>query len=274
MQLKLENFKEFIISEYKSGKNCMVISKENNWYSQSVSNLLKKYGFYNSYRPKQGNIRFFKDIDSYIKAYFIGFIAADGCLQSNGKNSYGLTITIHSKDRVILDKLKNSISCENKIYEIKGKMTYNPNRIKNHCRFQLFNKYLFSDLLKYGLTEKKSLSVPNIILTIPNQFKKAFILGYFDGDGCASYNIKNKQLIVSFKGTLELLSGIANELNLSKYSIRSDSNKRIYTLSFWRKQDIKNFYNLYNNSEFFLERKYKKFSSFLEINKDETISSS
>jgi len=165
-------------------------------------------------------------------------------------------------------------SARNRIYEIKGKMTHNPSLIKDHCRFQLFNKYLFSDLSNLGLSERKSLTVPNIIIKLPNEFKKSFILGYLDGDGSISYNKTSKQLVISFRGTQALLQGIANELNLSKYSLKLDKVKQIYTLCFWRKQDIKNFYNIYNNSEFFLERKYKVITSFLEINKDETISSS
>lgn len=274
MSLKLEKFKEFIISEYKSGKTCQKIADENGWYQQAVANLLKFYKLYRSYRPNQGNIRYFQNIDSYLKSYFLGFITADGCLQSNGNNSYGLTITIHSKDKIILEKLKESIGCENRIYEIKGKMTHNQNMIKDHCRFQLFNKELFSDLVNYGLMEKKSLLVPDMLLNIPTEFKKAFIIGYLDGDGSISYNVASKQLFISFRGTKKLLEGIARELQLSKYSIKLDKVKQIYTLSFWRKEDIKSFYNIYNNSEFFLERKYQVISSFLKINKDETISSS
>jgi len=110
MPLKLENFRDFIISEYKSEKSCQKIADENNWYQQAVSNLLKNYKIYNSYRPNQGNIRYFENIDSQLKAYFLGFITADGCLQSNGSNSYGLTITIHSKDKIVLEKLKESKS--------------------------------------------------------------------------------------------------------------------------------------------------------------------
>ena len=76
-------------------------------------------------RPNQGNVRYFQNCDTHLKAYFLGFIAADGCLLNNGKNSISLSITLSEVDRNLLNKLKEEIGCEHRIYDIRGKMTYN-----------------------------------------------------------------------------------------------------------------------------------------------------
>lgn len=274
MPLKLLPYKDIIAEQYSSGKTCEKIAKDGGWYPQSVANLLKSLELYNSYRPNQGNTRYFKTIDSHQKAYFLGFIAADGCLQNNGNGSNGLTITIHEKDSQILHTLKEEIGCENQIYKITGKMTHDSSKMKKHCRFQLFNKDLYSDLLSYGLTPNKSTTMPNIIVNIPKRYRKSFILGYFDGDGTVCLNIKRNQLTVSFRGTKEFLEGIANELSLEAKWLVKDKHRNCYSLVFWRKSDLINFMKIYKNLNFFLLRKSSKFLEFFEIDKDETISSS
>jgi hypothetical protein len=54
---------------------------------------------------KKFNEDYFEIIDTPEKAYFLGFIFADGCLIDNPKEyRYKLNIKIHSKDEDILKK--------------------------------------------------------------------------------------------------------------------------------------------------------------------------
>lgn len=210
-------------------------------------------------RPNQGNVRYFQNCDTHLKAYFLGFIAADGCLLNNGKNSISLSITLSEVDRNLLNKLKEEIGCEHRIYDIRGKMTYNILKEKYHCRFQLCNKDLISDLKNYGLEERKTTTIPNILVKIPEEFQESFILGYFDGDGSISYNIASKQYVLSFRGTEAFLQGIANKMQFEKYRLVKDKTKNCFTLTAWRKADIQKFKQIYNNKEFYLTRKFNKF---------------
>jgi len=58
-------------------------------------------------KDKTINVNYFNKIDSYNKAYLLGFIAADGAIvQNKGFNTKTLTITIHAKDIAILELLK------------------------------------------------------------------------------------------------------------------------------------------------------------------------
>lgn len=223
-------------------------------------------------RPNQGNTRYFQKLDTYTKAYFLGFIAADGCIQHFTKNSIGLSITLNVRDKILLDKLKEEIGNEHQIRVWSAPQTFDKNVITTFCRFQIANKDLVNDIQKYGITERKSLTMENIIKNIPKKFRRSFILGYFDGDGSVIlpkgqmkfakkkqeyYQLNTGQIHIDIRGTEQFLSGIAKELKLKAYRIaKYDST---YRLSFTKKEEIKKFFNIYKDQEIFLKRKYDKF---------------
>jgi len=285
--LKLFNYKDEVINLYKNNISIPNIARRYNCYPQSVENLLKTYNVYTSYRPSKGNTRYFKTIDTYLKAYFLGFITADGCIQRFTKSSRGLSITLNIKDICILDKLKQEIGNSHNIRIWSQPQIFDKTVISTYCRFQIADKKLYEDLSSYGLTERKSLTIPNIILNIPKKFRKAFILGYFDGGGSVilpkQKSIKggkeypNRTITVSIRGTKPFLEGIVQELDITNYSLVFSKQ---YSLNISKKTEVVKFYKCYNNCPFYLERKYNKFQdrlkhiSFQRILQDQTISSS
>lgn len=86
-KLKLENKKDLILSLYKEGKTPIEISKILGTYLQPVTNLLKTYIPNIKFTPNKGNVHYFHTIDSYAKAYIVGFIAADGALVNFNHNN-------------------------------------------------------------------------------------------------------------------------------------------------------------------------------------------
>lgn len=141
------------------------------------------------------NELFFDKIDTEEKAYFLGFLYADGC---NLVHRNRITLKLHEKDYEILKRLNDLIYEENTIktvindtkkinHFIKGK----PVRFTGNSIFLIINsKYLSKRLNEIGMTPKKSLT-----LTFPFQLDKSlyshFIRGYFDGDG-SLMKMKNK----------------------------------------------------------------------------------
>lgn len=76
-------------------------------------NLLKTSRTCNRYSVNQ---EFFKDIDTEEKAYWLGFLYADGCIYKGAsKNSYRMQINIQASDSDVLEKFKNSIQANNPI---------------------------------------------------------------------------------------------------------------------------------------------------------------
>jgi hypothetical protein len=241
------------------------IARKLNYNPVTVNSILITNGI--RYRKNQGNIRYFEKIDSHRKAYFLGFIAADGCIQSLNKHCKGLSITIHSKDKYILEYLIKEMKCDKQLLHLTTKMC-NSDKYKDHVRFVMGNTPLYNDILQWGITEKKSMTMSNIIPNIPKEFRKSFILGYFDGDGCVMTQKQSKiqkgrikiypphGLNIFIRGTKEFLIGIAEELNIQHYSIKFD---KTHGLFFSRKEEVVKFFDCYKNCDIFLTRKHDIF---------------
>lgn len=114
------------------------------------------------------NESYFEKINSFNKAYWLGFLFADGY------NRYSeITINLHSKDIQHLEKFKNALSSEHKIRQ-------HPSR--NIATFKFRSLKMGKDLYNLGCIKNKSL-IMDKPSNIKEKFLPAFIRGYFDGDG-------------------------------------------------------------------------------------------
>lgn len=239
------------------------------------------------------NTQYFKEINSYNKAYLLGFIAADGAIvQNKGCSTKTLTITIHAKDIALLELLKSELNSSLNIKDInhKSKSLSSYKLDVNHKRFNTSKKEIIKDLESYGLTSNKSLIMPNLIVNIPVEYRKAFILGYFDGDGCfvdskvirtrthtkkdgtkSVYIGEKYNSSISIKGTEQFLKGIVEELKIESYFLKQLTNQNIHTLVIIKNCEILKFYDCYNHCDFFFQRKKDKFTR--KIAQVQTISS-
>lgn len=242
------------------------------------------------FRPSKGNVNYFDIINSYSKAYILGFIAADGSLIKESKtNRTTLSITVKYEDKDVLDFIKSEIGNKNKIIDINKKSPFDNTKYIHQARYSITSKELTSSIIKYGIGYNKSLTIGNIINNIPTKYKDAFIIGYFDGDGSVTvrdglhknssgYLIKDNSLYVQIRGTREFLKGICNHLNITESHIHQYDS--IPQLSFANKKDIIRFFKCYNNLSFYYKRKYNKFlqrinhKSFDKYKQVQTISSS
>lgn len=242
-----------ILELYNSKMPISKIAKKFNCYHHNISTILKKYKGYKPNQISLKNTDYFNEIDSNIKAYLLGFIAADGAIVNKE-----LTITISKKDRIILDLLKYELVSTNDIQEIHHKSTNT-----ELVRFTTSNEELINGIKKWGITEVKSLNMPNIIENIPHPYKNSFILGYFDGDG--SINVRevfiNKRYTrkqsVQIRATKEFALGIVKHLDIKSFHITDEKMPNLIISSL---DEIKKFYHsLYDNSPFYLSRKRDKF---------------
>ena len=203
------------------------------------------------------NEHIFDQIDSEEKAYWLGFIFADGYISSSPlrestKSIYQFELSLSLKDLEHLNKFKNFIEYEKELL------------IDNHrCRFTVANKHLWNILNNYGCTPRKSLSLkfPNI----PNKFIKHFIRGYFDGDGCITRHV-NKHTVtprVNVIGTEDILNNILKHSETIA-NIRHDIRHSSETLMLeWIKEEGIKFINyLYQDCSIYLDRKYELYQFF------------
>lgn len=202
---------------------------------------------------------YFEKIDTEDKAYWLGFIYADGCVT---KDKSSLILDLSEKDSLQLERLNQ---CMLSNYEIK----HYTEKGLNYVRIKINSRKLCRDLIDKGCPPHKThiLKFPTTE-QVPNDLIKHFIRGYFDGDGCIyakmrnSKSRKNLALYTEFNilGTKELLEGIAKSLPTDSISIYKRKNKSVFTLRVYGKNDIINIMNyMYSNAKIYMQRKYEKF---------------
>ncbi len=236
---------------------------------QTINIVAKKYGL--KFARKEMKYNPTKRIhNSYFKtqspemAYILGFIAADGCLQDD--NGTRLSIILSEKDREHLEKIVNCLSYSGELHHSSS---------NNACYFNIGSREIFNDLLSYGITPRKSLTLkwPD---NLEEKYYPDFIRGYFDGDGCivmhgGNGELSSPQLCFSVLGTLDFLTEMKKYINHvtknQKGFIVFKKASNIYNLIFSGNLIPTEFGNIiyYGESLLKLERKYKRFEIWRQI---------
>ncbi|MBS7358590.1 MAG: LAGLIDADG family homing endonuclease [Bacteroidales bacterium] len=216
----------------------------------------------NKGRVNHFNQSYFKTIDTEEKAYWFGFLYADGGISKSNaydKEPVRLTINLSIKDRDLLELFLIAIGASNniKIKDYIPKGTYSENPM---CKVSLNSIKLCRDMTKNGFRLKKINSNEIVFNYIPDEFTHHFIRGYFDGDGSVYGHY------AKISGSLDFLSaieGILKEKNIESSSLKTYKDKRkdkSFTLSFTRSKEYHKLYEyLYHDANVYLERKKNLF---------------
>lgn len=127
----------------------------------------------------------FDIIDSQEKAYWLGFLLADGCIAKSAGTRRTLRVFLKASDKNHLKKLA-------KFLNYKGK--FHIDNRDNHPRYGIvFNSIILcSSLLNKGWIQFKEFGDIRIFNFVPDFLFNHFFRGYFDGDGCITYHRRNK----------------------------------------------------------------------------------
>lgn len=200
--------KETIVSMYEAGVPVKAIAKELGHFSSNVTKKLLAWGV--SLRSLtegrmgyQFDVDYFKTIDSHEKAYWLGFIYADGNIYLN-KDSYKnvFQMALGKVDNGHLGELRKALKDSRPLYSERGGE-----------RYMINNIHFVNHLIRLGVTPRKSLTTefPSED-QLPSQYVNSFILGYFDGDG--SISLQKKRWSFSLVGTKPFLSEIGRLLEM------------------------------------------------------------
>lgn len=209
------------------------------------------------------NEKFFSQINSNNVAYWIGFIAADGTISiKKHKLSFGLSI----KDKDQLEKFKATIGCQNVITE-RDTLCTNGKRYRS-CYLSIYSEQIISDLLQYGIEERKSFKDIDFLSFIPEQYKFSFICGFFDGDGW--FVNTNKNIGMGICGTQQSIESTAtflrNYFSWNKLVPHKDnSTKATFYLQTSSKYKLFDFINAYLEQDVFCDLLNRKKQTALEI---------
>ena len=123
--------------------------------------------------------RVFKEVANANTAYWLGFLAADGCVF---EDKHRLVLGLSRQDRAHIEKFKHLIGSDVNIQDRDVLCTTNGKYYPSSFIY-VYDKNLIDDLFQYGIVPDKSHKNINFLQYIPEQYKMQFILGYFDGDG-------------------------------------------------------------------------------------------
>lgn len=191
-------------------------------------------------KSKIGNENYFDLIDSEEKAYFLGYIMADGNV-SIINSQYSLKIHIAIQDRDIVDKFLKAINSSNKT-----KVKTN----SNSYYVSLTSVHMCKELIDLGVIPNKT-GKEFISKDIPKDLIRHYVRGVFDGDGITDISRKRS----GFVGSVNIINNILEILNENLTTFRAGKNKKVVYFLGGKKFSKKLYYYLYEDSTIWLERK-------------------
>ena len=208
---------------------------------------------------KKFDHNFFDIIDSEEKAYWLGFIYADGYVTNS---VFGVKLSDKDSDHLL--KLKMALHSEHKIGHYVGNTGYNNNT--NYCSLTINNEHLVNSLIDNGVVYNKSkvLRFPNSEI-VPDELVHHFIRGYFDGDGSVYFT---RYICISFEGTESFLLPLLNilsEISGTKAKLYNSKNGH-KSLKIGGSIQVKTIYDyMYKDATVFLGRKKVRFDEYYKI---------
>ena len=267
-KLKL-NDKELnnIITLYNNGISLRELEKIVGYSRKTLSKILKENNVIikdNKINSRKYNLNeeYFKKINSKEKAYWLGFMAADGYITSQAKHKtqrFGITLSI--KDKEHLEHFKKCLNSTYDIKEYEGREdNYNPN--SRFCRLLMTSQKSVDYLKRLGIVENKTmiLKFPTED-QVPEKYIYDYIRGYMDGDGSIAFS--NNNCTIGFTGQKDFLLKIQEKLGVKAKFTTKDN--KTYQFNIGGNLQCKRVLDLiYKGSRkrTRLERKYKKYLEF------------
>lgn len=252
------------INLLSEGKSLTQISKELKISARRFALWLREQDIETPKNKKYTcNEDYFKEIDTEEKAYWLGFLYADGCV-NRGKKSMNLEITLKNEDRKHLVKFLNAINSNVPIKEkqiILGDKTFQANKIV------ICSTQMCKDLIEKGCVPNKSLTLefPSKE-TIKTELLHHFVRGYFDGDGWLGFSTDKRRARLGITGTYSFLNSIQDYMKWDKNIITKDKRSEACTISYGGSLNSIAYLNqLYKNASYYLDRKYKKYEEIIAV---------
>ena len=202
------------------------------------------------------NDSFFESIDTEERAYWLGFVAADGNVYRHQNGGYHFGIKLAARDSGHLELFKRSVGSSHRIIigESFSKVT---GRSYPYCTIRIVRRKFVGDLMEH-------LPMPEL----PDALESHFIRGCFDGDG--SWTIRRNQLAFSLRASSDdgdMIYRIQDVLmrccSLSETVI--GFNTGAYRLGYEGNSQCRRIFEfLYSGASLRMERKYAKAAGHLE----------
>lgn len=234
----------------------------------TVTKILKDVSKYSKAKLNNPNAneRFFKNIDSEEKAYFLGLLISDGNVfkDSTGRQA-SISITLDLNDEYILQKFKEVLNVNTSI-----------SKDGRGCgQIAIRSNLMADDLKQYGVVPRKSYIT--YLPKINDIYMSHLIRGILDGDGSILAKPSSKQdrhnrylHSISFCGSHQLMEDIAkylyNNLQLKRpIQVYDYQDKNLSDIHIQNYEDMEKVGDwLYKDATIYLVRKNNIYNSFKE----------
>lgn len=209
---------------------------------------------------------FFRQIDTEEKAYWLGFLYADGYVAVRAP----WVVICHITDKEHVEKLAATLNFNG---PLKHKLQKTSNGFCKSYRLELCRKRFCQDLLCIS-KDRKHQGFPEV----PEQLWPAFLRGLFDGDGCISIsNCQDRRVAytrfhqnVTWNIIVPVALGQELKERLSAYGITSTvtpsrSPSMVYVRSGSRRNALLLAKLMYTDATVYLERKRNKFDEIQSL---------
>lgn len=231
----------------------------------SLSKILRELGYNPKDRLKKDfDESIFDIIDTEEKAYWLGFLFADGYLDSSPLEKDKVSHYIIRMDLGLIDighlyKFDQFLGVKKSRVKVYDKKDYK-GESKQVPIWTTASKHMWETLNSLGCTPRKSLTLK--YPEIKNDLKRHFARGYFDGDG--SFGIYGSrglgELNLSCVGTNDIVDNIFSELNMSIHKYHhEDHAPETMTLNCYSHNAKKLLDYMYKDAVIYLDRKFNKY---------------
>lgn len=227
------------------------IIKENNIPIKTSNHI-----YYADYRK-------FQKIDTPEKAYWLGYIAADGCVFVR-ENNATIRISCAEKDAEHLKKFKEFMNSNVKIRTSVNTQGFSQDAPTTMYSIAFNSVDMAQDLINKNVVPNKSL-----ILQPPNiseEFYLPYILGYFDGDGTIYKFNNNTEYNIGFIGSYDIINWINKIINLNATLEQRRKDSQTYYIRCGGLQKPYNIIKpLYDSVNVHLDRKFLLFKELESV---------
>lgn len=242
-----------IINMYQNHYGINEITKKYNVDYTTIKKVLKENNIKDTQWKKiNKNLKedFFEEIKTEEQAYLLGLFYTDGFIKNNGT----IGIFLQESDLELIEKIKE-------ILKIDGKIQFDKRTNKECYGIEFSSFKMKKDLEKFNIVPNKTYLIKGLPNNIPENLKRHFFRGLFDGDGIFYYKDNDssigfcsyfKETVIDFQKYIDLI-------------INKDTHNKIqkgnaYKCNWKGKQQILKILDyLYENSTIYLNRKYLKY---------------
>jgi DNA invertase Pin-like site-specific DNA recombinase len=175
--------RERIPAMYESGMDAPEIGRVLGCHSSSVYNVLQEAGMDRRERLSCDNPGYFDRIDAPDKAYWLGFIGADGCVSAPESGKARLQVKLARKDRDHLVLLHKALQARR---PIRDDEQFSAGAMRPYSTLAVYSPEVATSLIALGITPRKTDTLEP--WNGPSDLMPHYWRGLVDGDGHITIN--------------------------------------------------------------------------------------